>query len=141
MVVFAEDPAGPQPAAAGDAGDDADRDVLRLQHRPLFDMHFEEGGDAIRPERPLAALDEAGVEAFLPHVVGQRPAAVLRAPPISSGFSGRGRRGCRGSWLGNQAPASSARVTMTVMSRPGVKPARFMPATAARPASTPAAPS
>ena len=30
---------------------------------------------------------------------------------------------------------------MTEMSRPGTKPARFIPATAASPASTPAAPS
>ena len=39
-----------EPRRAVDRGDDAERQALRLQHRPLLDMHLDEGGDVRAPK-------------------------------------------------------------------------------------------
>jgi hypothetical protein len=61
------------------AGDDADRQALLHQHRPLLDMQLEEALDPRRIELLLARPDALGRKARFGHVLRQRAAGV--GPP------------------------------------------------------------
>ena len=54
-----------EPRGAGDRGDDADRQVLLLQHRPLLDMQFDIGEQLAAGARRGA--DMLGIETELQH--------------------------------------------------------------------------
>ena len=84
-----------EPGRAVDGGNDAERQTLRLQHRPLFDMGLDEGGDIARADRTrlfgiaaeslqgVAHRDPASVplvERILEVGAGERPRTRQRCP-------------------------------------------------------------
>ena len=105
------------PPIARQVRHDRDGDLGPFQQRSLLDMQLQERRHVVRTKRPAARPHGIRVVAELPHLLGQNPAGVAAAELEVLRRQPTKRHLRAGVATGNQAPPSSARVTMTVMSR------------------------